>query len=222
MKYGFYFCILAALFAAIAIAFGGLYALWLWPAVSFAIVGLAYLSFGPCVFGKRSSGVLQIVNVLVLLPYLLMLWGTWHLVRVLEREAPIHRVTDRICVGRRLLGHEFPGGIDHVIDLTCEFTEPRPLREGDYRLYPILDGVPPSVEEMNAWLLEAAELPGTILVHCAQGRGRTGLFAAALLVKTGRCSTVDEALALIQSKRLGVQLSRSQRKLLNTLGPTTK
>ena len=42
-------------------------------------------------------------------------------------------------------------------------------------------------------------------VHCANGHGRSGLFAAMLLVYDGHCKTIDEALIVM----------RQQRKVLN-------
>ena len=60
-------------------------------------------------------------------------------------------------------------------------------------------------------------LEGTIYIHCAEGHGRTGLFAAALLVKLGQFDSTDDALEFVKSKRPLVRLGKIQ---LATLAST--
>jgi protein-tyrosine phosphatase len=51
-----------------------------------------------------------------------------------------------------------------------------------------------------------------VLVHCAQGHGRTASFVALLLGRLGIASTVEDAVALIQACRPLARMSRSQRR----------
>ena len=215
MKYGVLFAIVAVLLAGSAILHGGWRLLLLWPAISFGVVAIGYLYFGPIIYGKTSQGVLSICMQLVLLPFLLYLWSVWYALRLVKREPALNQLTDKVYIGRRLLSHEFPDKIDHVVDLTCEFSEPKALRSCSYYSYPILDGVAPSANKLRQWVGEVAMLPGTVFIHCAEGHGRTGLFAAALLLTTGHSKTPDEALQLIRSKRPRVRLGRHQQSVLN-------
>jgi protein-tyrosine phosphatase len=60
---------------------------------------------------------------------------------------------------------------------------------------------------------------GTIYIHCAQGHGRTGMFAAAVLLSSGQAATPEEALRLVTSARPGVRLSGDQWLTLRAAAP---
>lgn len=216
MPYGILFAISAALLVVTAFQRGGFWLLLLWPALSLSILSVGYLWRCPRVFGKQKNGVQSPLHVIALLPWLVYLHVVWRIARRVRREAGWTRLTDDILIGRRLLSHEIPSGIDAVIDLTCEFSEAPKLRGGEYYSFQILDASVPTVDELREWVQIAAKLSGTIYIHCAEGHGRTGLFAAFLLCKKGLAATVDEALALVQSKRPGARLNRRQRKTLTT------
>ena len=214
MKYGFLFSLLSILLAILAVQHGGWYLLMLWPAVSLGIISLAYFHFGPGVYRKSTGGIQSPFNVILLFPFLLSLWTAWYLLRITKREPAYDWLTNKIVIGRRLLSSEFPEDIDHVIDLTCEFTEPKALRSASYHLFAVLDGFVPTITQLREWVALATKLSGTIYIHCAEGHGRTGLFAAALLLHLGECQTPDDALARIQSKRPKVRLGNRQREAL--------
>jgi len=217
MKYGILFSIVAILLTFAGIKHGGWYLVCLWPAVSFAIVATGYLYFGPIVYGKSKSGTLSLLNLLVLLPYLLYSCSVWYAARLFKRESAYDQLNDNIYIGRRLMGHELPPNIDHVIDLTCEFTEAKQLRSVDYHSFQILDGFVPPTDHLRRWVAHGATLSGTIYIHCAEGHGRTGLFAAVLLVTLGHFDNVNDALEFIKSKRPLVRLGSRQ---LATLAAT--
>ena len=215
MKYGILFAIVAVLLAKLAVLHRGWYFLLFWPAISFAIVALGYIHFGPKVYGKSEQGILSPVTQLLLLPYLLYLWCVWYLVRIVKREPAFNWLTDNILIGRRLLAYEIPEGIDHVIDLTSEFSELRALRSLSYHSFQILDGVVPSPDQLRQWADQVTKLSGNIYIHCAEGHGRTGLMAASVLLHKGHSQTSDEALQYIQSRRPLVRLSKNQLATLN-------
>lgn len=217
MKYGLLFATVAVLLVALALLFRGWHLLLLWPAVSFGVVAVGYLYFGPIVFGKSSRGVLSAFSQLLLLPYLLYLWSVWHALRLVKREPAFNQLTDNVFIGRRLLSHELPDNINHVVDLTCEFNESNALRSTSYHSFPILDGFVPSVVDLQEWVLAVAAMPSNVYIHCAEGHGRTGLFAAALLLTIGHSKTPDEALEFIRSKRPMVRLNRRQLAVLNAI-----
>jgi len=218
MKYGILFSIAAVLFAIAAFTQGGSFLLLLWPTTSFAIIASGYIWFGPRVFGKSRNGVLSITNTLLLLPYLLCAWSVWYAVRLFKREPAFNQLTEHIYIGRRLMSHEFPKTFDHVIDLTCEFTEPKALRSVNYLSYQILDGFVPPAGQLRSWVVDAEKLSGNIYIHCAEGHGRTGLFAAALLLQRGDFDNAEDALNYVKSKRPLVRLGKRQ---LATLASVT-
>jgi hypothetical protein len=108
MKYGTLFSLVAGLLVVYALLNAGWCLFFLWPAVSFCIVGGAYFHFGYRVFGKRPDGSMSLLAVAVLLPYLAYLWTIWHVVRLVSSESPINAVSDSVLIGRRLLSREMP------------------------------------------------------------------------------------------------------------------
>ena len=99
MKYALFFLVIEAQFFVEAVLLGGYFWIFAWPGVSFALVALAYLGLGPGVFGKQASGKLAWWSTLLLLPYLLLTWLTWRLVRRMSREDCYNEVAPGILVG---------------------------------------------------------------------------------------------------------------------------
>ncbi|MFP2912107.1 tyrosine-protein phosphatase [Pyxidicoccus sp. 3LFB2] len=218
MKYPLVFATAAALLTFLAFQLGGAWWLLLWPAVSFAAVALAYAGAGARVFGKQPDGRMWPGAVLVLLPYLLLTWGTWHLARKLSREPAHAEVVPGLRVGRRLLSGELPPGTGAVLDLTSEFIEPHGIRTAcRYVSLPILDASTLPVDRVAPVLRELATLREPLYVHCAQGHGRTGMLAAALLLARDQASDARTALTLVQRARPGVRLSPAQARALEEL-----
>ena len=101
MKYGVLFLTLSLLLAFYAFTTGGWFLLLAWPAISFGVIGLAYLTLGHRVFGKRTDGSMAFASVAILLPYLLYLWAVWHIIRLVSREPAYNTLTDGVLIGRR-------------------------------------------------------------------------------------------------------------------------
>ena len=211
LKYTVVFWCVTAVCAYEALALGGWATLLLWPGISFAFAGAAYAGVGPRVFGKRSDGSLAMLATGVLLPYLLYTWLLWHLWRLCTREDPYHVLFGGVKVGRRLLPHEFPKDVTEVFDLTAEFAEPTLIREkGVYRCYPTLDATqlePDVLFQAARQVLDAAH---GAYIHCANGHGRTGTLAGAVLLLAGRVQTAEEALEYLVSRRPRIRLNRHQ------------
>ncbi|MCX5660599.1 MAG: hypothetical protein NTW19_12885 [Planctomycetota bacterium] len=118
-------------------------------------------------------------------------------------------MSSQLVVGRRLLAREDPGEFANYIDLTAEFQEPRAFRKRPgYGAFPILDASAPSPERLHTAVSHLR--PGTTFIHCAQGHGRTGLFALAVLLKSGDARTVDEGLSMLASARPAIRLNPEQ------------
>jgi uncharacterized membrane protein (GlpM family) len=148
-----------ALLLMLAVLHGGYYLILLWPALSCFAISLAYVGFGVGVFGKRNDGSIAKASLIVLLPYLVYLWFVWHILRLLSREDSRNRLSDDLTIGRRLLASELPGGVEVVVDLTCEFSEPTPIRTSHtYQSFPLLDGIAPSPESLVGIVRQLAAL----------------------------------------------------------------
>lgn len=218
MKYGIFFLLIAALMLTVAIKFGGWYFTVMYPALSFAIVAIGYLGVGPRVFGKRPNGRRSFISTFLLFPYLLFTLLIWHMIRLVSREPAVSQVDAELYLSRRLLCREVPraavtGAVKSVVDLTCEFPA-LTFASIDYLCFPMLDASCPSADELRELAERILDLPKPTLIHCAQGHGRTGLVAAAVLLMSGKASTPAEALAVVKASRPGIELNTVQRKTL--------
>lgn len=206
------FLLLAAGSLLLALTTRGAAWLALWPALSFTLVAVAYLGLGPRVFGKRPDGTLSPLSTLLLLPYLALLRALWRALRLLRTEAAWHELVPGVLVGRRLLEHEAPHGLACVVDLTCELEEPPAMSAAPaYLNVPTLDGTPPDGDALVSLVEHLGRVSGTAYVHCAEGHGRAGTVAVALLLARGLADDVDEAIALAKRLRPGIRLRPAQR-----------
>jgi hypothetical protein len=208
---------LLILLGAVLIALGtaergwGLVAAWL--GCDFVVLGVAHGRGSHEVFGKRADGTLPWWSWLVFLPLLLFTTTVWHLIRAISREPVRNEVTGQLMVGRRLLASELEGEFDNFVDLTAEFSEPSVIRRAPgYRCFPILDGAAPTPEALRAAV--ASLRPGRTYVHCAQGHGRTGLFALAVLLDSGAARSVEDGMRMLSAVRPAIRLSREQERCI--------
>ena len=191
----------------------GWFLVMVWFGCDFLVLGIAHLRGWHRVFGKRADGTLPLWSWLVFLPLLIYTAVVWHLVRVFSREPVRNAVTEQLVIGRRLLSFEVEGEFDNFIDLTAEFLEPSSIRRSpSYRSFPILDGGAPSPEALRAAVTSLR--PGRTFVHCAQGHGRTGLFALALLLSSGVVRSVEDGLRMLTAARPGIRLNKEQRRCI--------
>lgn len=180
-----------------------------WLGVDFLILAVAHAKGAHGVFGKRSDGTLPAWSWLLFLPLLAYTSCVWQLMRILSKERPCDAVTDELTIGRRLLAHEVDGTFVNYVDLTAEFQEPSAIRRSPaYTAFPILDAAAPSSERLLAAVKGLRS--GPTFIHCAQGHGRTGLFAAAVLLGSGIAHSVDEAIRMLQEVRPGIRLNQVQ------------
>lgn len=189
-----------------------------WLAISVTVVAYAYVRDDVRVFGKRADGTRTRGATVVLLPYLWLTAVVWHAARLLVREPAISSVPGaRLWLARRLLADELPAEVQVVVDLTCEFVEPAKIRDGrKYVCLPILDARAPKLPDLHEALDQVTDADA-VLIHCAQGHGRTGLFAAALLLRRGHAQTPEQALARVLAARPGVRLSSAQAQALRAV-----
>ena len=188
-----------------------------WLALSNAVVAYGYQTGRVAVFGKRDDGRLALLPALVLLPYLLLVWGFfWAKTFGWRRgEAAWHEAAPGLYVGRKPRASELPSDCTLVVDLTCEFTEaPEVVRKQAYRCLPILNRHVPKEQALRALLQSLVAHDGGVYVHCGAGRGRSAMLVAALLVLRGHAADVPEAERMLAALRPGVKLHAAQRALI--------
>ncbi|MEN6402765.1 MAG: hypothetical protein ABFD94_12555 [Armatimonadia bacterium] len=208
------YSIAGVVLAAGAALVGGWGLVLLWPAVACLVVGVAYVTENPALFGKRSDGSVNPFMQLVLLPYLALTYAIWKLKRKISKEPLYNEVAPGLWVGRRVLGDELPEGVSVIVDVTTEFAEPSTaLARCEYRALPTLNYGAPEAEGLRALVEELAGREG-IYVHCAQGHGRSATVAAALLLRKGLAATWEEAVAMVVKVRPKVHLEACQEAFL--------
>ncbi|MCA9177554.1 MAG: dual specificity protein phosphatase family protein [Planctomycetales bacterium] len=210
-------------FSLLALALGaqalqGGWFMWLgWPAVSLALVAVAYALGDARLFGKLPNGRRRPIAALALFPYLLFARVVWEMWACCSRECPCHEVNSQLWLARRLRTRECPANVTVFCDLTCELGDPSTQRDtAGYRCFPILDGgVRPAAELVE--LVRSLEVPAgqRVLIHCANGHGRTGMVAAIWLVANQLARDAEEAVALLRAARPGVSLRTSQREAVD-------
>jgi protein-tyrosine phosphatase len=218
MSYRNLLTFLAIVLIALGLFERGWFLIAVWFGCDFLVLGIAHGCGANRVFGKRDDGTLPWWSWTVFLPLLSCSMFIWHVIRLLSREPAHNTVNEQLVVGRRLLPSELEGEFANYVDLTAEFSEPALIRSSPaYRAFPILDGGAPTPEALRAAV--ASLRPGRTFVHCAQGHGRTGLFALALLFDSGLIHSVEEGLRILSAARPGIRLSSKQRRCIQNCAP---
>ena len=204
----------AALCFGAAAAVGGWAWLLVWPSGALLLVGLAYARYGISVFQKH-DGELSWAARILLAPYRL---GAWWSSRWFTRHGvPSVEVVPGIWLGRA------PGRFDWrhlqpgaVLDVTAEFSVGAASRALPHSSVPLLDLVAPSAEELVLAVAALDELAvhQPVLVHCALGFSRSAVVVAAWLLRRGRATTPEEAIAHLRAARPQVVLSPAHRAAL--------
>ncbi|HRI70846.1 MAG TPA: hypothetical protein PK156_41720, partial [Polyangium sp.] len=192
-----------------------------WPMIWF---GLAMLTVGAnyalpqhlAIF-RKVHGKLGFGRKLFLLPYMVLLYGTWHLLRITSSEAPFVELTRGIFIGRRLLPGEYPP-VATLVDLTAELDEHVPT-SANLLAFPILDGAPADPSLLHEMARKIGMSPRPVYLHCAQGHGRTSMVAAAMLLELSLAQSVEDALEMIKMVRPGAKPNVLQRQALMAAFP---
>ncbi|AIR89379.1 phosphatase PAP2/dual specificity phosphatase family protein [Pseudomonas cremoricolorata] len=204
----------AALLLVLALDVGGLALLLLWPALSLSLVALNYAWLGPSGFQKGRDGRLSSAASWLLAPYLAAAWLNS---RLWTRR---HPQADEVCAGVylwRLPGAGQASGFAAIVDLCAEL--PCRAEVAHYHSLPSLDLIAPE----HATLAAAAEAiersrgHGPLLVCCALGYSRSASAVVAWLLASGRCATLEQALAQVRQARPGVVLRAAHRQALQVL-----
>ena len=209
MKFPVTFLLLGGLVSYFAARIGGWWHLLHWFSLNCVLLAAGYAGLGPRIFGKGPDGRIPIWSRAVHLPFMLYSALVWHLLRILSREHRTDEVSADLVIGRRLRASEMLTGVANYVDLTAETEDPESVRSSEaYVALPILDADVPDRESLARVVSNLR--PGKTFVHCAQGHGRTGLFALALLAARGQIRSFDEGIAKLTAGRPGVGLNARQ------------
>ena len=210
MKYTITFLLLGALVSFLAYIWGNWWHFLHWFSFSCFALSAGYAGLGPQVFGKQTDdGHIPVWSKVIHLPYMAFAECVWQLARLLSSENPTDTVTDDIILGRRLRVSELPEAVSNYVDLTAETEDPKAIRDSaSYITFPILDASVPSSTALKSAVSQLP--PGRTFIHCAQGHGRTGLFALALLLERRHIRSFKEGIELIKAARPGVRLNTTQ------------
>ena len=199
----------------------GWFLLAIWLGCNFLVLGMAHALGAHRVLGKRRDGTLPFWSWLIFFPLHVYTLVVWHLFRLFSKEPAQSSVGEQLTIGRRLLAQECEGGFENYVDLTAEFSEPSAIRKAPgYFSFPILDGAAPRPEALHRAVAELR--PGRTFIHCAQGHGRTGLFALAVLLHSGVAATVEDGLLILHAVRPGVCLNREQMECIKAFVERTR
>jgi len=190
-------------------------AVFLWLAISCVLVAGAFFWHWPeMLMGKRQNGKVFLTCCVINFPFLAIYWLTWLIRHFLFRHEPVNAIAGTNVSISCWPGFHVPlDRYDLVIDVTSEMPKWYRLGNVKYICLPNLDGVP----------LDRYEFPieidrnMRILVHCAQGRGRSALMAGLILLKLGYAATADEVVQLLKQSRPSVTLSRHQNRQIDCL-----
>ena len=211
--------------AGLALAGGPWMAIFLWPALAFALTAAAYWGLGPSIY-RKTDGRLPLSARLLFAPCLV---GQYLSLRYYRREcAAWNRITSRVWVSARLNRREAAeirqDGVTAVLDLTAEFSETATLRALDYINIPILDLTAPT----TAQLREAVEFisrrtqTGIVCVHCKVGYSRSAAAVGAYLLASGHANTVEQAITILRNNRPSIVIRPEALAALNAFHFTSQ
>jgi hypothetical protein len=188
----------------------------LWLALDLFLLSVAYLVGWWTLFGKTSDGSMRVARVVLMAPYLGLLWTIWAIQAGLSDGPAWNQIVPGIFVGRRCPFGKLPPGTSHVIDFTAEVPgDKKSRRTVKWLSIPVLDGCAPKPADYQKGFAFTDNFPESIVyVCCAKGHGRSATFAAALLLKKGIAHTTKEAIETVETRRHRASLNNGQIKSL--------
>ncbi|QCJ70288.1 hypothetical protein C9446_10720 [Providencia heimbachae] len=184
----------------------------LWPAIALLLITIGYLGAGASVFQKTPDGTLSPSAAILLLPYRLIAWGTYHYFAKHCQQPSI--VNAQIVLGGRPL---YPLQAKAVFDMTCEWPRNSYSKALNYRSQPQIDLLPLSADDIERSVHTMDELAqsGAVYIHCKLGYSRSATVAVAWLVHNGTANNITEAITIVEQARPQVVLNSATVEQLN-------
>jgi len=193
---------------AVAIRFGGVAWILLWPAISLFLVSWIYWNGRASRFRKNDGKIGQPLR-LLLSPYIA---GARVNSRLWTQQDSAHEIASGVWIGRAPYASECAKlGMLSVVDLTAEL--PYDGSVENYRGVPMLDLMVPTVGELDAAVSAIGELSANrpTLVFCALGYSRSATAVVAWLVASGASESIEAAISKLLRARPRVRLSEAHR-----------
>jgi len=211
MVYGIAHLFLGSSLLTAALLTGGPTVVLLWPAAAFGLVGVAAVTGRPQLLGKSPLGRRSPAMTALLLPWIGPVRAWLSASAAMSDETPWSEVADGLFMGRMARFDEMPSGADLVVDLTAELAaDPRVIAGRTYVCVPSLDVTALSPDVLQPLIERVAVWPGRVLIHCTQGRERSGLVMAGVLVRRGLAPDMGAAAAQIEAARPGLELAAAR------------
>jgi protein-tyrosine phosphatase/membrane-associated phospholipid phosphatase len=204
LRIGWQYAALCACLAILCWLTWPLGAILIWPMITVAIVTAGYFHTGPGIF-RKTYGRLPLSARIVLAPVLLGQYVSWLYYK--RHCRPWDEVTPGVWIGRRLSDAEaldaVNAGVTAVLDLSDAFSEARPFIALGYCHIPVLDLTAPTASQLSEAVafIDAHITSGIVYVHCKIGYSRSAAVVAAWLFHAGHATSVNEAIALLRSRR---------------------
>lgn len=228
------FFLLGLIFAGLAVRLAGHASAGWWLLVGAeTYLAICFLAIA-VLYGLRTAGIsvdgrcvrstpLVLLRV-ILLPYLALGAFTLYVGRWFDSEGLLNPVAQGIYIGRLPFpaerGQLRDAGVQSVLNLCWEFRRDLGIdREPGLEIaqVSILDGAAPTDEQFQTAVQIVAEWRAAgrcVLIHCAQGHGRTATITAAVMVQLGLAPGVEEALSEVRAARPFAYPSREQKAAL--------
>ncbi|GAA0854424.1 diacylglycerol kinase family protein [Aliiglaciecola litoralis] len=198
-----------------------------WICVSLSLVSTAYIFQAPGIFRKKTNGSIPFYIRWLFIPFLLgaQLYNAWS--RKNDSVPPIQKIRDNLFLAARLFPSDVDTlkneGITAILDATAEFDGLDWTAESEHLQYlniPVLDHQSPTASELQQainWIQNQIDDGGSVVVHCALGRGRSVLIMTAYLMSLDKNLSAEEAVAEINTTRQTARLNSHQLKKLKTI-----
>ncbi len=170
----------------------------LWLIINLIVMTTAYAFNNPkLILAKKNDGSINYFLLWVNLPWLLFSWVVFALQMLISRENRVDSVVENhIFIASRPARNFDYSSYDMVVDLTAEFLK-RSMDESKYISYPNLDGMPLSSLYENVTVFQNKR----VLIHCANGHGRSALFVAILLKDLKLVDSFGKGLERVKESR---------------------
>lgn len=183
----------------------------LWLTAAAVLLHLAYAENDPHAFAKRADGRLPLWGRIVLLPFYVPFWIRQIALTFFSGESATDQLVPGVYIGRRPIRRsDFPPEVTVIVDLAAECASATVARDDSVRTisFPVLEAGVRGAGDLVA-CIDALPEQG-VLIHCAQGHGRTGFFACAFLLRRGVVQNLSEAIALLTHARPKAKLRQAQ------------